>query len=304
MGLTMTHSHIPLEIADLVLENTYTPRCFYINLSKQEIGTLASCALVCRSWRPFAQRRLFEHVWLDLKSKHLDQFLACLESSPHIAAATRLLCIYFTGSREDDHQLRGNEDKPEEHQVSPVLLMKIAAKLSSRAQLKLEAFTLLGWPSDTPLPTAPVRLHTLGVFGLQYIPFLRPQSTTFDLTSFFELDHIHLASNRMLDTTNTTATSDVLVSSTATRPVARSINLINNDCFATCSLECGGFYPGSLQTVRLTPRDFASLQLAGMLLRRHADSIRDVHVDVSYDMLYTTELGSDSKCHPPPRSRC
>ncbi|OJT02452.1 hypothetical protein TRAPUB_7019 [Trametes pubescens] len=277
-------ARIPPEIADLILGNTHITGVF--GSSYRNKGALASCSLVCRSWRPFAQKRLFEELWLDIKLRPLDQFLALLESSPHIAAAIRFLCIHTfkpRSSADDDHA-SDTEDEPQMPQVSPVLLMKVAAQLSPRAHLKLETFTLLGWPSDTPLPTAPVRLHILGLFGLAFKPFKSLETASFDLASLFELDEIHFVGGRMLATTDVARILDVLVLPVATRPVARSVHFFGTDCFAACNIQCGGFDPEHMKKVVFSLRDIASLQFASMLLRLQGDGLRDVHLDVSYGL--------------------
>lgn len=78
--------HRPPEIIDQVLKSTEVttqPWCS----SSRDTDILAACSLVCRSWRTPAQRRLLKKVQLDITSRPLDQFLACLESSPHLGAA-------------------------------------------------------------------------------------------------------------------------------------------------------------------------------------------------------------------------
>lgn len=127
--------------------------------------------------------------WTSYISRPLDQFLACLESSPHLGPA---ICFLYI------HTFSDIDKESEELHVSPVVLMKVAALLSPMTFLTLEKFTLLGWPSDTLLPTAPVRLSELVLSGLAYKPFLHSQTTSFDLTSFFELDSISFEDSQML----------------------------------------------------------------------------------------------------------
>lgn len=280
-------AHIPLEIADHILAN-FTHDTGSFNASYQNKRTLASCALVCHSWTPFAQKRLFEELRLGIQFRPLDQFLTFLESSPHIATAIRDLYIHAFKTRSslaDDSDESDPEKKPKEPQVSPVLLMKVAAQLSPRAHLRLGIFTLLGWPSDTPLPAAPVRLHILALCGLVYEPFLTPQTTYFDLTSLFDLDEIHFMGGRMGATTDVARIHNVLVLPVATRPVARSVHLqLGSDCFAACNLKCGGFDPEHLKSVVFSLRDVASLQFASMFLRLQGGGIRDINLNVSYDI--------------------
>lgn len=280
-------AHIPLEIVDLMLGN-FTHDIGSFNFSHQSQRTLASCALVCHSWRPFAQNRLFEELRLDIRfGRPLDQLVTFLESSPHIATAIRCLYIYSYNPRSsvaDDYEKSHPEDKRKELQVSPVLLMKIAAQLSSSAHLRLETFTLLGWPSDTPLPTAPVRLHILALCGLVFKPFLSPETASFDLTSLFDLDEIHFVGGGMRATTDIARILDVLVLPVATRPVARSVHFLGSDCFAAINIRCGGFDLGHLKSVVFSLRDIASLKFASVLLRFQGGGIRDVHLKVSYDI--------------------
>lgn len=278
---------IPLEIADLILGN-FTHDIGSFNFSHQSQRTLASCALVCHSWRPFAQKRLFEELRLDIRfGRPLDQLLTFLESSPHIAAAIRYLYIYFYNPRSslaDDSDESDPEKKPKEPQVSPVLLMKVAAQLSPRAHLRLETFTLLGWPSDTPLPTAPVRLRVLALCHLVFKPFISPDTASFDLTSLFDLDEIHFVGGLMRAPTDIARIIDVLVLPVATRPVARSVHLLGSDCFAAVNIQCGGFDPEHLKSVVFSLRDIVALKFASVLLRLQGGGIRDVHLKVSYDI--------------------
>ncbi|EIW57698.1 uncharacterized protein TRAVEDRAFT_65427 [Trametes versicolor FP-101664 SS1] len=170
--------------------------------------------------------------------------------------------------------------------------MKIAAQLSPRARLHLETFTLLGWPSDTPLPTTPIRLHKLWLFNVVYKPFSSPQTASFDLISLFELDEIHVLGGRMLDTPDVTRRLDVLVLPVATRPVARSFFFHGSDCFAACNLQCGGFDPEHLKSVVFSLRDLASLQFFSKLLRFQGTGIRDVRLDISYGLPHV-QKGTD-----------
>ncbi len=282
--------HIPPEIIDLILENTQVAICPWES-SNRRTRILAVCSLVGRSWRSLAQIRLFEKVRLDITRTPLDQFLACLESSPLIAAAIRSLCIHIIRLGAE-HPL-DIENEPEELHVSPVLLMKVAAQLSPRAELTLETFTLLGWPSETPLPTTPVRLHSLRLSRLAYKPFLLAQTTSFDLTSFFELDEIYFADGWMLATTDATRTLDVLVLPAATRPVARSVHFYaaGADCFAACNLQCGGFDPGYLKSVAFCMEDSASLQFVSAMLRLHSGSVRNLRMTVISDVFSSGEAG-------------
>lgn len=182
--------------------------------------------------------------------------------------------------------------------MSPILLMKIAAQLSPRARLHLETFTLLGWPSDTPLPTTPIRLHMLWLFNVVYKPFSSPQTASFDLISLFELDEIHVLGGRMLNTTNVTRRLDVLVLPVATRPVARSFHFHGSDCFAECNLRCGGFDPEHLKSVVFSLRDLASLQFFSKLLRLQGTGIRDVRLNISYGLPHVQKGTGESSSSP------
>ncbi|KAH9899829.1 hypothetical protein C8Q73DRAFT_681165 [Cubamyces lactineus] len=143
-------------------------------------GCLAACSLVCRSWRPAAQALLFQEVLLTLEHRSPDDFLAFIQSSPHIAGCVR----YFTctvgfllslmkewagGERLELKELRS------EYAISPAVLMEILYTLPAVMHVQFEGFTILGWPRDIPLPTQPVGLKRLTLKSLRYKPFSGPQ---------------------------------------------------------------------------------------------------------------------------------
>lgn len=298
---------IPPEIMDLIIGSTHDE----MSATWVQKRALTSCSLVCRSWRPPAQKRLFKDVWLNVNTQSPDDFLAFLLSSPHLAAAIRNLCLFWGELRwfevlEDDADIGersedDEDDKPENCPLSPVLLMEVAAALSPTAVVQLEDIALLGWPSDTPLPTAPVKLRGLELSGVMHQPelfSLRSRTTAFDISSFFELDTILFSKGRMAEPIHSAVSSDVLVLPATTRPVAHTVQIEGTDCFAAFNLQCGGFDPGRLETLRFSLTDSASLRFAGALLRLHENSVHNVEVVVSVNSVTATherpEVASES----------
>lgn len=299
---------LPPEIMDFIIASTHDE----MSATWVNEWALKSCSLVCRSWRPPAQKRLFKDVWLNVNTQDPDDFLAFLLSSPHLAAAIRNLCLFWGELRwfevlEDDADIGeksedDEDDKPENCPLSPVLLMEIAAALSPMAVVQLEDIALLGWPSDTPLPTAPVKLRGLELSGVIYTPepfSLRSRTTAFDISSLFELDTIFFSKRRMAEPIHSAVSSDVpLVLTATTRPVARTVQIKGTDCFAAFNLQCGGFDPGRLETLRFSLTDSATLRFAGALLRIHENSVHNVAVAVSVNYVTATherpEVASES----------
>lgn len=111
---------LPTEIIHLIIESLRTAL---------EDHTLASCSLVCKSWRSFVQPLLFQYVRLCV-TKPLDQFLAFLKASPHLAAAIRILKIW-ANIHPTTMVIDAESGKC---RLSPILLLQVAANLPLRSQ--------------------------------------------------------------------------------------------------------------------------------------------------------------------------
>lgn len=258
---------LPTEIIHIIIQNLRTAL---------EEHTLTSCSLVCQSWRSFVQPLLFQYVKLCV-TKPLDEFLAFLKASPHLAAAIRILNIW--ANIHPTTMVIDTESG--KCRLSPVLLLQVAANLPLSAELQLQGITLIGWPDDIPLPTTPVQLHRLKLHFLTFRPFARPQCISYDLFSFFELDEIDVADSHIDEFINPTAALAAALPA-ETRPIARSLEIIGVDAFVVRNLLYGGFHPDHLATVRFFPTDGESLGLAGLILRTQGAGVLNIELCVSH----------------------
>ncbi|TFK79362.1 hypothetical protein K466DRAFT_505691 [Polyporus arcularius HHB13444] len=108
---------LPIEVCERVIEAVYTDWYYSVSMS---LATLSSCALVCRAWRPRAQRVLFDYVLLRDKDALYD-FAELLDASPELGTYVHTL------------ELRGYLHVP----YSPVVLFLTAlrGKLTNLAVL-------------------------------------------------------------------------------------------------------------------------------------------------------------------------
>ncbi|RDX43215.1 hypothetical protein OH76DRAFT_1488014 [Lentinus brumalis] len=80
---------LPIEVCERVIEAVYDSRYTLVSTS---LATLSGCALVCRAWRPRAQRVLFEFVLLRDKDT-LYCFAELLDASPELGTYVRTLAF-------------------------------------------------------------------------------------------------------------------------------------------------------------------------------------------------------------------
>lgn len=271
---------LPTEITHLIIENLRTAL---------EEHTLASCSLVCQSWRSFVQPLLFQYVRLCV-TKPLDQFLAFLKASPHLAAAIRILNIWAN----IHPTIMVIDAESGKCRLSPVLLLQVAANLPLSAELQLQGITLIGWPDDIPLPTTPVKLHRLKLHFLTFRPFAHSQCISYDLFSFFELDELDVADSHTDEFINPTAALAVALPA-ETRPIARSLEIIGVDAFVMRNLLYGGLHPDHLATVRFFPTDGESLGLAGLILRTQGAGVLNIELCISHTINFEGPQDA-SKC--------
>ncbi|RDX43232.1 hypothetical protein OH76DRAFT_1233763 [Lentinus brumalis] len=78
---------LPIEVCERIIEAVYDEKYYAVSTS---LATLSSCALVCRAWRPRAQRVLFEFVPLRDKDA-LYRFAELLHASPELGTYVRTL---------------------------------------------------------------------------------------------------------------------------------------------------------------------------------------------------------------------
>ncbi len=113
---------LPIEVCERVIEAVYNDNYDFVSTS---LATLSSCALVCRAWRPRAQRVLFDHVLLQDKDA-LYRFAELLHTSPELGTYVRTL------------ELRGYLHVP--HSPAVLFLTALRGKLTSLAGLYIYGF--------------------------------------------------------------------------------------------------------------------------------------------------------------------
>ena len=80
---------LPIEVCEYIIEDLFETG---YSLVQTSLATLASCALVCRAWRPRAQQVLFAYVLLRDKQS-LDRFAALLDASPQLGSYVQTLAL-------------------------------------------------------------------------------------------------------------------------------------------------------------------------------------------------------------------
>lgn len=79
----------PVEVFERIIESAYDDR---YGLVQAAVTTLSSCSVVCRAWRPHAQKVLFEYVTLrDMPS--LYRFAELVDGSPDLGSFVRRLSL-------------------------------------------------------------------------------------------------------------------------------------------------------------------------------------------------------------------
>ncbi len=113
---------LPIEVCERVIEAVYDDDYRFVSTS---LATLSRCALVCRAWRPRAQRILFEYVSLRDKDT-LYRFAALLDASPELGSYVRTLA------------LRGYLHVP--YSPAVLFLTELRGKLTNLAELFILGF--------------------------------------------------------------------------------------------------------------------------------------------------------------------
>ncbi|KAH9853421.1 hypothetical protein C2E23DRAFT_103520 [Lenzites betulinus] len=299
---------VPPELINLIIESTQSG----LDILQLDKETLAACSLVCSTWRSFAQPQLFQDVRLGVLSRPLDQFLAFLEATPHLAKAIRLLNIWHLEETLVDPPAHagnnvngeapaepadadvplaaGDPPQPTPGSLCPSLIYSIAMQLSKEAHITLEGVVIPCWPRDTPFPPARARLSRLSLLRPLYETPRPPHTVRFDLLGLFDVDSLLLRDGRaetpfdleFLSPTEPDAPLPV------TRPIARRVELTGFDELAISALLRGGFDRerltavslGSCQGTFFSPGTHESLVLAGRMLRAHSRCIRDLDIAV------------------------
>ncbi|RDX43204.1 hypothetical protein OH76DRAFT_1488011 [Lentinus brumalis] len=142
---------LPIEVCERVIEAVYNDEYDFVLTS---LATLSRCALVCRAWRPRAQRILFEHVLL--RDKHtLYRFAALLDASPELETYVRTL------------ELRGHLHVP--YSPAVLFLTALRGKLTNLAEVYINGFDDAEKAAN-PLPEGEKELPFLPIY--RYFPSL------------------------------------------------------------------------------------------------------------------------------------
>ncbi|KAI0650700.1 hypothetical protein C8Q79DRAFT_900342 [Trametes meyenii] len=260
---------IPSEIVDHILGDT----------DLDDKPSFASCSLVCSSWRPFAQTRLFKSIQHDIAEQRLDQFLAFLLSAPHIAGAVNALRLWYAAYLEYGEDEIQAVDDPNRN-LSPDLLMNVVAALPALSELRINRVALLGWPRDAPPPTAPTKLANLFLSSITYKPLSSPDTLPFDILSLFDVDELYLADNRGDFVEGDLQRSDALVLPYFTPAVVRKVKVYCSDCFLRCNLDYGGLDTKQLRAALLCPTNIDELAFAGLLLQQWGSGLVELEFSV------------------------
>ncbi|KAI0677507.1 hypothetical protein C8Q78DRAFT_1074200 [Trametes maxima] len=264
---------IPNEIVDHILGDA----------DLDDKHAFASCSLVCSSWRPSAQKRLFKTIDHDIAEQRLDQFLAFLLSASHIAGAVNALRLWYAAYLEYDEDEIQKVDDPNRN-LSPDMLMNIVAALPALSELRVNRVALLGWPRDAPPPAAPTRLTNLFLSSITYKPLSSPDTILFDILSLFNVDELYLADNR-----GDFVEADLQCSDTLVLPywaAVRKVKVYCHDCFLRCNLGFGGLDTEQLRAALLCPTNVEELRFAGLLLQQWGSGLVELEFTVCSVVTY------------------
>ncbi len=142
---------LPIEVCERVIEAVYDD--FYRFVSTA-LATLSRCALVCRAWRPRAQRVLFEYVLLRDKDTLYD-FAELLDASPELGSYVRTLA------------LRGNLHVP--YSPAVLFLTALRGRLTNLVNVYIQGLTN-NEKAANPLPEGKKELPYLPIH--RYFPSL------------------------------------------------------------------------------------------------------------------------------------
>ncbi len=142
---------LPIEVCERVIEAVYDDLYLFVSTS---LATLSRCALVCRAWRPRAQRILFEYVLLRDKDV-LYRFAALLDASPELGTYVRTL------------ELRGHLHVP--YSPAVLFLTALRGRLTNLAELYIHGFQD-DEKAANPLPDGKRELPFLPIY--RYFPSL------------------------------------------------------------------------------------------------------------------------------------
>ncbi|RDX49089.1 hypothetical protein OH76DRAFT_554106 [Lentinus brumalis] len=142
---------VPIEVCECVIEEVYDDDYRSVSTS---LATLSSCALVCRAWRPRAQRVLFEYVLLRDKDA-LYRFAELLDASPELGTYVHTL------------ELRGHIHVP--YSPAVLFLAALRGRLTNLAALFISGFDDPEKAAN-PLPEGEKELPFLPIY--RYFPSL------------------------------------------------------------------------------------------------------------------------------------
>ena len=247
---------LPLDVVRIIFAHTGGR----ISTDKQ---TLLSCSHVCRAWTNLAQSFLYRKVSLDSDQRY-DLFRDFLAATPRIAAYVREFEIY--GAYADTYPL------------PPFLLLEILELLPHIELVSLDNITVLGWPAYNPYPDEPFKLRRLRLVGLTNGPYFNRHCMRFDLLRLFELDWLTCVGNENSDEIVGRA---VVSRRGVPSPVVRRLDVCGRDCFLDFNEKSGGgLNADELRTVYVEAGELAEVKYGGRVLKRYAQSIRHVLLDL------------------------
>ncbi|KAH9899812.1 hypothetical protein C8Q73DRAFT_335061 [Cubamyces lactineus] len=289
--------HLPYEVTYHILRETQRNALGHMfddpHGLHRDRRILASCSLVCLSWRLPAQALLFEGLSLAVGSRLVD-FLVFLQSTPHAANAIRSLRLQSgTAPDEDEDEDAFNvevhsgplwervQQTSSERLLSPALLMDIVGTLPNLSYLHLDRIVLLGWPEDRSLPSRPVSLRSLNLFVNTYMPLVQPGTKPLDILSFFEVGLLIITGNKDVYGANQhVPPSEVLAISNTNPPTIAELRTYGHDCFLECNLRRGA---SNVDHLTLNVFDNASdVLFVRSLLEHYGCNATRIHLDVDY----------------------
>ncbi|KAI0650702.1 hypothetical protein C8Q79DRAFT_400331 [Trametes meyenii] len=261
---------LPIEIVILILENfTSNHHC-----SIERAG-LASCSLVCYTWRSIAQPLLYRLVNIQTH-KRIDQFHDFVVANKRLAAAIR-------GFRLVAPTLG------DLYPISPFLLVDILEALPNLGSVELVGIIMLGWSHrDRPLPSPPtLKLGKLVVRDVRNGPYPSEDHSRFDLLGLFsEIDELVLVGNVDDEGARTAIGTPAGGEYNISPPAVRTLDISGPDYFLDYNDACGGMDGQRVCAVNAEVDSEVTARHAGRIFHKYGQNICDLSLNLCKAVLY------------------
>ncbi|KAI0677509.1 hypothetical protein C8Q78DRAFT_93648 [Trametes maxima] len=262
---------LPVEIIILVLENFSST-----HHSSVERAELASCSLVCYTWKAIAQPLLYRLVNIQTH-KRIDLFHDFIVANKRLAATIRGFSLVAS--------IWGNTCP-----LSPSLFVDILEALPSVRHVELVGITMLGWPDhNRPLPRpSSLKLKKLVVRDVRNGPYPNKNHSRVDLLRLFaEVGELVLTGNVDDEGAGTPAIETAATGEYGgPLPVVRTLGISGPDYFLDYNGTCGGVDGERLRAIDVDVDSEVTARHAGKMFRKYGPNLRELSLNLCKAVLY------------------